>query len=145
MDDAGVRPEQADNVVAGCALVVAALARLGTSAWTLLELAATVERERRPGALAEARQQARLVGCAAMLDHALNACRRLVRSAEGIADHPDLDALLDAVDGCVAASILAGRIDPELGDVLGAPLRALTSLLAVAAPQHGRALIPAQP
>jgi hypothetical protein len=95
----------------------------------LIELAAADDQERRLAALTTARGQAKQAGCAAMLDYTLNACRRLVRSADGLRDHPGLDTLLAAVDGAVAAAILAGRIDYELAAILTAPQRALTSLL----------------
>ena len=132
MVDAGISPEQAENVVTTCGLVIAALARLGPQCWTPIELAIAVEAERRPMALAAARTKAQKDGCAAMLDHTLQTCRRLVRSAQGLQDCPDLDALVAAVEGSVAAALMTGRIDRELATVLTAPQRALASLLATA-------------
>jgi len=133
MFDAGISPEHAQSVVAGCGLAVAALAGLGQHAWTLIELATAVEAEHRPAAMAAARQQARDHGCAAMLDHTLEACRYLVRSADCLQEYPELDAVLTAVDGSVAAAVMAGRIDPEIAAVLTGPQRALASLLTATA------------
>ena len=132
MVDPGIPAEHAESVVAACGLVVAALSRLGRPSWALLELAAAVQHEHRPAALAEARRQAQRSGCAAMVGYAIEACRSLVRSADGLRDHPDLEGLLVALDGSVVAALLADRLDHELAAVLTGPQRALTSLLGAA-------------
>jgi hypothetical protein len=139
MIDAGISTEHADSVVAACGLAIAALARLGRPSWTMIQLATSVEPQRRRAALAATRTQARKYGCSAMLDHVLDASRLLVRSADGLRDCPDLDALLDAVDDWVAAAIMVGRIDPEIAAVLAAPQHALTCLLRADPPASAEA------
>jgi len=125
----GWSSERAQALVSGCELVVALLGRLGRAAWPLVERAAEAEAGRRPVALTAARQTARDLGCAAMLDHTLQSCRRVARSSGSLREHPRLDELLDALDAAVTAAALAGMLDAVVVDVLAAPQRALSALL----------------